>query len=168
LARRLIAFSVLDLLHPRVASWFRRTFAGPTQAQAEATPFILAGKSVLVSSPTGSGKTLSGFLGVLDGLARLHDSGNLGAGGVQCLYVSPLRALTYDLTKNLRGPLDQLGFEFVRVSLRNGDTSARDRDAQRRHPPHILATTPERLALLVTQPAWRVKPLPRAIPRSPS
>ena len=87
---------MLGLLHPRLANWFSQTFGEPTDAQARCVPHILEGRSVLLSSPTGSGKTLAGFLGVMDHLIRLHEAGELRS-GIHAVYVSPLRALTYDI-----------------------------------------------------------------------
>jgi ATP-dependent Lhr-like helicase len=141
-------------LHPGLQAWVRRTFQQLTQAQALTLPHILAGRSVLLSSPTGSGKTLAGFLGVLDHLLRLHESGDLD-GRVHCIYVSPLRALTYDIQKNLMPALRGLGLEdIVRVGLRTGDSTSAERAALRRKPPHILLTTPESLAILLPQAGW--------------
>ena len=153
-ARNPVQF-MLPLLYPRLASWFAESFDGPTDAQARCVPHILAGRSVLLSSPTGSGKTLAGFLGVLDHLLRLHEAGEL-TDAVHALYVSPLRALTYDMQKNLTLPLQAMGLEgVIRVGLRTGDTSAAERAKMRRKPPHILLTTPESLAILLPQEGHR-------------
>ena len=142
-------------LHPPVARWFRKAFDAPTDAQLRCVPHIIRGESVLLSSPTGSGKTLAGFLGVIDRLARDHDAGTLRAGRVRAIYVSPLRALAYDIEKNLRQPLAGLGLsDTIRVGLRTGDTSQSDRAKQRRSPPHILITTPESLAIMLPQKAF--------------
>lgn len=139
-------------LHPPVAEWFRATFGRPTEAQRLCLPDVGAGRSVLLSSPTGSGKTLAGFLAVIDRLAREHEAGRLAAHGIRCLYVSPLRALAYDIEKNLKGPLAGLGLEgAITVGLRTGDTSSAERQKQRRKPPHILVTTPESLAIILPQ-----------------
>jgi ATP-dependent Lhr-like helicase len=109
----------------------------------------LARKSVLLSSPTGSGKTLAGFLGIIDWLLRAPAM----PAGIGAIYVSPLRALTYDIQKNLAGPLQAMGLaERIRVGLRTGDTSAKDRAQLLRRPPQILLTTPESLAILLCQP----------------
>ncbi len=145
-----------ESLHPRVAEWFRRTFGKPTEGQRLCLPDIAAGRSVLLSSPTGSGKTLAGFLGILDRLAREHDEGRLAPDGIRCVYVSPLRALAYDIRKNLEEPLAGLGLDgVVRVGLRTGDTPAAERQKQRRKPPHFLITTPESLAILLPQAGFR-------------
>ena len=115
-------------LHPPVAAWFRKTFGEPTGAQELCIPDIVEKRSVLLSSPTGSGKTLAGFLGIIDRLAREHDEGTLPPKGIRCLYVSPLRALAYDIEKNLRQPLAGLGLEEVITDgMRTGDTSSSER-----------------------------------------
>ena len=103
-------------------------------AQLAAVPEILSGHSVLLSSPTGSGKTLAAFLGVFDHLAKARDRGELPA-GIVAVYVSPLRALAYDLRKNLQQPLDELGWDWLRVAARTGDTTIKDRAQQKRRPP---------------------------------
>ncbi len=145
--------AALDALHPELAGWFRRRFGSLAPAQAIAVPQIRAGHSLLLSSPTGSGKTLAAFLGVFDHLARARDARELPA-GIVAVYVSPLRALAYDLRKNLQGPLDELGWSWLRVGARTGDTPAKERAQQRRKPPHILVTTPESLTLLLSQNGW--------------
>ena len=91
-------------LHPRLTNWFRQTFGEFTNAQLRCVPTVLDRKSVLLTSPTGSGKTLAGFLGVFDFLLRKMDRKE-PLEGVQCIYVSPLRALAYDIEKNLRAPI---------------------------------------------------------------
>ena len=146
---------MLGLLHPRLANWFSQTFGEPTDAQARCVPHILEGRSVLLSSPTGSGKTLAGFLGVMDHLIRLHEAGELRS-GIHAVYVSPLRALTYDMQKNLSQPLAAMGLgDAIRVAMRTGDTTASERAKLRRNPPHILLTTPESLAILLPQEGQR-------------
>ncbi len=144
-------------LHPRLRAWLRRSFRGRlTEAQEKTLPHILAGRSILLSSPTGSGKTLAGFLGVLDHLIRKHEAGELARGKIHALYVSPLRALTYDIHKNLALPLREMGLEeVIHIGARTGDTSAGERARQRKTPPHILLTTPESLAILLPQAPWR-------------
>jgi ATP-dependent Lhr-like helicase len=139
-------------LDPLVAGWFGRTYAAFTQAQLLCIPAILAGKSVLLSSPTGSGKTLAGFLGIIDHLVRQPPP----EGGIFAIYISPLRALTYDIQKNLSAPLSAMGLEErIRVGSRTGDTTAAERARFRRRPPHLLLTTPESLSILVCQPRYR-------------
>ncbi len=145
---------VLSALHPRLQKWVKRAFSKLTQAQELTLPHILAGRSVLLSSPTGSGKTLAGFLGILDHLVRAHEAGTLGE-GIQAIYVSPLRALTYDIQKNLMAPLEGMGLtDIIRVGLRTGDTTAAERAKLKRKAPHILLTTPESLAILLPQAGW--------------
>jgi ATP-dependent Lhr-like helicase len=138
-----------------VAEWFVRRFGEPTPAQAAAWPLIREGRSALIVSPTGTGKTFAGFFEVLQQLAREHANGILQP-AVHCLYISPLRALGYDLEKNLTGPLREIyGDESpIRIGLRSGDTETKERDRQFALPPHILLTTPESLALLLSQPKW--------------
>jgi len=133
----LVAFS------PRVAEWFRAAFAAPTPAQEKAWPAIATGEHVLLSAPTGSGKTLAAFLWGLDRL------GPEPSGRTRLVYVSPLKALSYDIERNLRAPLRGIGSE-LRVALRTGDTPQAERAAMRRHPPDILITTPESLYLMLT------------------
>jgi len=146
---------MIDLLHPRLAAWFTETFGEPTDAQVQTVPHILDGRSVLLSSPTGSGKTLAGFLGVIDHLLRLHEADALGD-AIHAIYISPLRALTYDIQKNLHEPLAGIGMsEVIRVGMRTGDTTATERAKMKRKPPHILLTTPESLAILLAQEAYR-------------
>jgi ATP-dependent helicase Lhr and Lhr-like helicase len=140
-------------LHPELATWFRNRFGTLAPAQRAAVPEILAGHSVLLSSPTGSGKTLAAFLGVFDFLAKAHDAGSLGP-GIVAVYISPLRALAYDMQKNLQQPLTELKWDWLRVGARTGDTTVKERAQQRRRPPHILVTTPESLTLLLSQPSW--------------
>lgn len=145
-----------ESLHPLVREWFLARFGSPTEAQMLCIPDIAAGRSVLLSSPTGSGKTLAGFLGIIDRLAREHHEGRLEPRGIRCVYVSPLRALAYDIEKNLRQPLAGLGLEAeITVGLRTGDTSSAERQRQRRRPPHILITTPESLAIVLPQKGYR-------------
>lgn len=143
-------------LHPRLRAWIQKAFRGRlTEAQEQTLPHILAGRSVLLSSPTGSGKTLAGFLGILDHLIRAHEADTLG-NGIHAIYISPLRALTYDIEKNLRAPLEGVGLqEEIRVGLRTGDTTATERARLRRKPPHILLTTPESLAIMLPQKGFR-------------
>ncbi len=150
------AENFFDALHPQTAKWFRKTFKRPTEAQELCVPRIGLRESVLLSSPTGSGKTLAGFLGIIDTLAKEHFEGKLKGSAIRCLYVSPLRALAYDIEKNLREPLRGLGLEdVITVGMRTGDTSPAERQKQRRKPPHILITTPESLAIILPQKGYR-------------
>ncbi len=147
--------AITKQLHPRLRAWVKKAFRGKlTEAQELTLPHILAGRSVLLSSPTGSGKTLAGFLGVLDHLVREHEAGGLRE-GIHAVYISPLRALTYDIEKNLRAPLEGAGLsDVIRVGMRTGDTTAAERAKLRRKPPHILLTTPESLAIMLPQKAF--------------
>jgi ATP-dependent helicase Lhr and Lhr-like helicase len=140
----------LTSFSPRVRSWFEQAFAAPTPAQAQAWPAIAAGEHVLVSAPTGSGKTLAAFLWALD---RLGAEPRTAETGTRVVYVSPLKALAYDIERNLRAPLRGIGAEDVRVGIRTGDTPQRERAAMLRNPPDILVTTPESLYLMLTSRA---------------
>ncbi len=141
-------------LHPRLARWFRETYGRFTDAQLRCVPSILQNESILLTSPTGSGKTLAGFLGVFDHLLRELEQRPLSL-GVRCLYVSPLRALTYDIGKNLRAPIAGMGLENeLLIHVRTGDTSASDRAKFRRKAAHLLVTTPESLAVMLAQEAF--------------
>src|ERR671932_337531 len=135
---------------PQVREWFTRAFAAPTPAQAQAWPAITTGEHVLISAPTGSGKTLAAFLWGLDRLVSepSHERTRL-------VYVSPLKALSYDVEKNLRAPLRGIDAE-VKVAIRTGDTPQRDRRDMVRHPPDVLITTPESLYLMLTSGAREV------------
>jgi ATP-dependent Lhr-like helicase len=114
-------------------------------------PAVLDRESILLTSPTGSGKTLSAFLGIFDALVRKLEAGKLGA-SVQCIYVSPLRALAYDIGKNIRAPIVGMGLEKqLRIHLRTGDTPASERVKFRERAAHILVTTPESLAVMLAQ-----------------
>jgi ATP-dependent Lhr-like helicase len=141
-------------LHPRLRGWFRANFRDFTHAQQLCIPSVLKRESILLTSPTGSGKTLAGFLGVFDALMRELEAGELKP-DVRCVYVSPLRALAYDIEKNLRAPIVGMGLEKqLRVHLRTGDTTATDRAKFRRHGAHILVTTPESLAVMLAQESY--------------
>jgi len=143
-------------LHPRLVKWFRETYPNFTHAQLLCVPAILDLQSILLTSPTGSGKTLAGFLGVFDFLLREMDAGRLRP-SVQCIYVSPLRALAYDVGKNLRAPIAGMGLEKeLLVHLRTGDTPAAEREKFRRKPAHFLVTTPESLAVMLAQESYTV------------
>jgi ATP-dependent Lhr-like helicase len=127
--------------------WFRRAFAEPTPAQAQAWPAIASGEHVLISAPTGSGKTLAAFLYGIDRLA--NEPGN---GHTRLVYVSPLKALSYDVDRNLRAPLRGIGAD-LKVAVRTGDTPQRERQAMLREAPDVLITTPESLYLMLTSRA---------------
>ncbi len=133
---------------PQVRDWFTRSFERPTAAQEKAWPAIAGGRNVLVSAPTGSGKTLAAFLWGLDRLvAEPADPRR-----TRLVYVSPLKALSYDVEKNLRAPLKGIGGD-VSVAIRTGDTPQKERQAMLRNPPDVLITTPESLYLMLTSRA---------------
>src|SRR5215211_7600040 len=134
---------------PAVRGWFTRSFEAPTEAQRGAWPAIAGGESVLVSAPTGSGKTLAAFLWGLD---RLVAEPVGGERRTRLVYVSPLKALSYDVEKNLRAPLKGIGGD-VEVAIRTGDTPQKDRRDMTRRPPDVLITTPESLYLMLTSRA---------------
>jgi len=128
-----------------VRRWFEASFEGPTPAQAGGWEAISSGEHTLICAPTGSGKTLASFLWGIDKLARAKDLGT----GVKLVYVSPLKALSYDIERNLRAPLRGIGAE-ISVGLRTGDTSQKERRAMAKTPPDILITTPESLYLMLS------------------
>jgi ATP-dependent Lhr-like helicase len=140
----------LEAFTPRVRDWFRAAFAAPTPVQAQAWPAIATGEHTLISAPTGSGKTLAAFLWAIDRLASepLADDDR----HTRLVYVSPLKALSYDVERNLRAPLRGIGAD-IEVAIRTGDTPQRERAAMRRRPPDILITTPESLYLILTSQA---------------
>jgi ATP-dependent Lhr-like helicase len=147
----------LDLCPP-VLAWFQRRFRAPTDPQLLGWPAIARGEDTLIAAPTGSGKTLAAFLMVLDRLFRRAIEGEL-EDRLEALYVSPLRALSHDIQRNLEVPLEEIhaearrqGLELprIRAAVRTGDTSPSERQAMLRRPPHILVTTPESLYLLLT------------------
>lgn len=145
----------LSLSSSPVTQWFVHQFTAPTPAQAAAWPIIQSGHNLLLAAPTGTGKTLAAFLAILNHLALEHARSSLRT-TLQAVYISPLRALGYDLQKNLQEPLLQAydGNSPIRVALRNGDTPPAERQRQWRHPPHLLLTTPESLCLLLSQSRW--------------
>jgi len=136
-----------------VREWFEQAFAAPTPAQQHAWPAIAAGENVLLSAPTGSGKTLAAFLWALDRLSTQPPNAGERRSGTRVVYISPLKALAYDIERNLRTPLRGIGAEEVSVGIRTGDTPQRERAAMLRHPPDILITTPESLYLMLTSRA---------------
>jgi ATP-dependent helicase Lhr and Lhr-like helicase len=149
---------VLDELHPLIAGWFRERFGAPTDPQRAGWPRIAAGEDVLIAAPTGSGKTLAAFLACLDALVRRGLREPLGD-HTEILYISPLKALSNDVHRNLEAPLAELAayaaargerFPEIRVAVRTGDTPAAERAKLAKRPPHILVTTPESLFILLT------------------
>jgi ATP-dependent helicase Lhr and Lhr-like helicase len=153
------------MFHPVVETWLARRFGAPTPAQAQAWPLIAEGRDVLVTAPTGSGKTLAAFLGTLDRLIREA----IAAGGTlpdrtHVVYVSPLKALSNDIRRNLEEPLAELralavelGYPApqVHTAVRTGDTTQQERRQAARRPPHVLVTTPESLYILLTSDSGR-------------
>jgi ATP-dependent helicase Lhr and Lhr-like helicase len=136
----------LQAFTPRTREWFTSAFEEPTPAQEQAWPAIASGEHVLISAPTGSGKTLTAFLYGIDRLSTLEEEREPG---IRLVYVSPLKALSYDIDRNLRAPLRGIGAD-LKVAVRTGDTPQRDRAQMLRHPPDILITTPESLYLMLT------------------
>jgi ATP-dependent helicase Lhr and Lhr-like helicase len=165
------AFSTL---HPDVAAWCDAHLGTATPPQAQALPLAAAAHHTLICSPTGTGKTLAAFLPVISRLAALRDADELLA-RTYCLYVSPLRALGYDVEHNLRRPLREMGIlerpnterarrrrgrireTFVRTGVRTGDTPVEERRLMMSRPPHVLLTTPESLALMLAMESYRAK-----------
>ena len=149
--------------HPAIAEWFERKFGSPTLPQEQGWPAIQSGAHTLIAAPTGSGKTLAAFLASLDSLFRLGLKGEL-RDETQVVYVSPLKALSNDIHKNLEEPLAEIrhalkvaeGHDIeVRSAVRTGDTPAAARQALIKKPPHILVTTPESFYLLLTSESGR-------------
>ncbi|HET7149822.1 MAG TPA: DEAD/DEAH box helicase, partial [Candidatus Acidoferrum sp.] len=148
----------LEWAHPLVRDWFVCRFGTPTEPQLQGWPHILARNTALISAPTGSGKTLAAFLTCIDRLVRKALGGEL-SDRTEVLYVSPLKALSNDIQKNLEIPLGEI-FQLagqrgmlmpeIRTAVRTGDTLAHERRAMLAHPPHILVTTPESLYILLT------------------
>ena len=149
----------MDGFHPLMSTWFSRRFVQATEAQLQAWPLIRAGRDVLISAPTGSGKTLAAFLSCLDLLVTRAANGIGLSDYTEVVYVSPLKALSTDIHRNLELPLaeinalaDTLGVDLdpIRTAVRTGDTPSWEREQMARRPPHILVTTPESLFILLT------------------
>src|SRR4051794_26414669 len=136
---------------PQVRDWFTRAFDQPTEAQQQAWPAIARGENTLLSAPTGSGKTLAAFLWGLDRLVAEPSP----EPRTRLVYVSPLKALSYDIERNLRAPLRGIGGD-VSVAIRTGDTPQKERQAMLRKPPDVLITTPESLYLMLTSRAREI------------
>ncbi|MET1101955.1 MAG: ATP-dependent helicase [Pyrodictiaceae archaeon] len=154
---------VFSMLRPYVASWIKSKYGALTEPQRCAIPLIKQGENVLISSPTGTGKTLAAFLGILDELFRLSENNSL-ENKIYVIYVSPLRALNNDMKKNLLTPLKEIkevassmGYEVgeVKVKVRTSDTPPHEKQAMVKNPPHILITTPESLATALVAPKFR-------------
>ncbi|HZF26832.1 MAG TPA: DEAD/DEAH box helicase [Steroidobacteraceae bacterium] len=149
--------------HPAVAAWFEGTFRAPTGPQLAAWPAIHSGRNALIAAPTGSGKTLAAFMAAIDALVRKGVAGEL-TDTTHVVYVSPLKALSNDIRRNLEQPLAGITGELarlgappseIRAQVRTGDTPQAERTAMRKRPPHILVTTPESLYLLLTSESGR-------------
>lgn len=153
---------VMSQMEPLISTWFEERFGELTIPQAKAIPVIHQRRNVLVSSPTGSGKTLTAFTSIINELTRYAREGTLEE-RVYCIYVSPLKALANDVNRNLNEPLAQMrelaqergmNVPDIRVAVRSGDTPQNERQKMVRHPPHILITTPESLALILSAPKF--------------
>ncbi|MBP9945523.1 MAG: DEAD/DEAH box helicase, partial [Vicinamibacteria bacterium] len=151
--------------HPVTRDWFARRFEGPSPAQAEAWPHIMAGESTLISAPTGSGKTLAAFLCAIDRMVFHTAEVRPERRGVRILYISPVKALARDVERNLQEPLASIcalaeergeAHHVPRVAVRSGDTPQNERQKMRRDPPDILITTPESLFLILTSEAREI------------
>ena len=154
---------ILKSFEPLVRKWFNNRFNDLTPPQAMAVPLIKNKENVLVSSPTGSGKTLTAFLSILNDFFKKYRKGNFEE-GVHAIYISPLKALANDIDRNLRQPLDEMislsekleiNVPDIKVAVRSGDTSLKERARMVRKPPHILITTPESLGLLLSSKKFR-------------
>tara|TARA_B100000900_G_C20602288_1_gene726162 strand:+ start:1468 stop:6753 length:5286 start_codon:yes stop_codon:yes gene_type:complete len=152
---------LLDSLCAPVRNWFKDSFPDFTRPQKLAIPAIMERKNLLLCSPTGSGKTLTAFLTIIDKLVRLALDNKLEK-KVHCVYISPIKALANDIQRNLIGPLSEISETYlpdraqeIKVGLRTGDTSQSDRQKMLRNPPHILITTPESLAIAITSPRFQ-------------
>ncbi len=153
----------LEIFHPAVARWFAQTFPSATPPQSQAWPEIKKHRHTLIAAPTGSGKTLAAFLSAIDDLVRLGVEGKLDD-TTHVIYVSPLKALSNDIQRNLQFPLEGIQKELaamglpevnIRTLVRTGDTPAAERTAMTKRPPHIVVTTPESLYILLTSEGGR-------------
>src|SRR3954469_13926035 len=145
--------AALETFTPEVREWFLRAFERPTRAQDQAWPAIARGEDVLLSAPTGSGKTLAAFMWGLDRLVASPSPA--GDRKTRLVYVSPLKALSYDIERNLRAPLKGIGGD-IQVAIRTGDTPQKERAQMLRKPPDVLITTPESLYLMLTSRAREI------------
>ena len=154
---------VMSFMEPLVSAWFNERFDSLTEPQAKAIPAIHERKNVLVSSPTGSGKTLTAFLSIINQLTRYASEGRLEE-RIYCVYISPLKALANDINRNLNTPLEEMrkvarqkgmNIPDIRVAVRSGDTTQYERQKMLRKPPHILITTPESLAMVLEAPKFK-------------
>ncbi|MGC9121727.1 MAG: DEAD/DEAH box helicase, partial [Thermogladius sp.] len=157
---------VLGMLLPFVRAWFTRKYGRMTPPQRMAIPYIMQGRNVLISSPTGTGKTLAVFLGIINNLYKEYlEKGSLPE-GIVVVYVSPLRALNNDMRRNLYEPVKEIveeakrqGVELpeIKVAVRTSDSKQSEKQRMLRDPPHILITTPESLALALNAPKFSEK-----------
>ncbi|QLH75684.1 MAG: ATP-dependent helicase [Methanomassiliicoccales archaeon] len=163
--KRATKAEVMQMMDPLIAEWFESKFDDLTEPQSYAVPVIHERKNILVSSPTGSGKTLTAFLSIINELFKRSKEGKL-EDRIYAVYISPLKALANDINKNLEEPLREMhelakvkGYDWpkVRVGVRSGDTSQAERQRQLRSPPHIFITTPESLAMVLAAPKFREK-----------
>src|SRR5580692_4896108 len=148
---------LLSAFQPAVRRWFEQRLGEPTPPQRGGWPPIRAGENVLIAAPTGSGKTLAAFLCAIDGLLSM---GSALPDETRVLYISPLKALAVDIQKNLMQPLGEIRaasphLPEIRALVRTGDTPAQARASMLRRPPHVLATTPESLYILLTSDGGR-------------
>jgi ATP-dependent Lhr-like helicase len=146
-------------LHTPLAEWFAAKFEDFSEIQKQALPHTLAGENTLILAPTGSGKTLAAFLSCLSALGKMATKKGL-ANAVYVVYVSPLRSLNRDMERNLLGPLAAVNAALpeakqLRMTIRTGDTSEVDRTKMAKRKPHLLLTTPESLASLLSQAPWK-------------
>ena len=155
---------IYGMLRSYVAGWFREKYGSFTPPQRMAIPLVKKGVNVLISSPTGTGKTLAVFLGIIDNLYEHYERHGSLPEGIQVVYVSPLRALNNDMQRNLRDPIKgimekarAMGVELpeIRVAVRTSDTKPSEKSRMLREPPHILITTPESLAISLNAPRFR-------------
>ncbi|MDD1743552.1 MAG: DEAD/DEAH box helicase, partial [Methanomassiliicoccales archaeon] len=163
IAQRSSKKEVMGLMEPLIGEWFASKFDDLTEPQSYAIPIIHRRESVLVSSPTGSGKTMTAFLSIINELFKYAKAGKLEE-KIYCVYISPLKALANDINRNLEEPLREIAalaekehanMPKIRVGVRSGDTSQYERQKMLKHPPHILITTPESLALALAAPKFR-------------
>lgn len=152
------------MLRPYVAEWFKKKYGEFTPVQRKTLPLVKQGVNVLVSSPTGTGKTLAVFLGIIDNMYDYYERNNKLPDGVHVVYVSPLRALNNDMKRNLYEPVREIvevaremGIQLpeIKIAVRTSDTSPYEKQKMLRDPPHILITTPESLALSLNAPRFR-------------
>ncbi|MEM4481793.1 MAG: ATP-dependent helicase [Desulfurococcaceae archaeon] len=155
---------VLGALKPYIRMWFRRKYESLTPVQRKTIPIVKQGSSVLVSSPTGTGKTLAVFLGIIDNIYDLYEKYGKLPDGVYAVYVSPLRALNNDMRRNLYDPVigileiareEGINLPEIKVAVRTSDTSSYEKQKMLKDPPHILITTPESLAITLSAPRFR-------------